>query len=88
MISTNDKKWTGQQRIIEVNDIVLISDENTARNEWRLARVGKCYTSRENLVRSVNLQLATSQLNKDGKRVSGPTYLTRPIQKLIVLVEA
>ena len=82
------QKWTGQQRNIEVNDIVLISDENTARNEWRLARVVECYTSKDNLVRSVKLQLATSQLNKDGKRISGLTYLTRPVHKLIMLVEA
>ena len=55
MISTNDKKWTGQQRIIEVSDIVLISDENTARNEWRLARVVECFMSKDGLVRSVKI---------------------------------
>ena len=81
------QKLTGKQRNIEVNDIVLISDENTARNEWRLARVVECYTSRDNLVRSVKLKLATSQLNKDGKQLSGPTYLIRPINKLIMLVK-
>ena len=82
------RKWTGQQRNISVNDIVLICDDNAARSDWRLARVVECFTSNDNLVRSVKLQLATTQLDKKGKRLSDLTYLTRPIHKLILLIEA
>ena len=82
------RKWTGQQRNISVNDIVLICDENAARSDWRMARVVECFTSNDNLVRSVKLQLATSQLDGKGKRLSDLAYLTRPIHKLILLIEA
>ena len=82
------RKWTSQRRNIEVNDVVLICDENTARNDWRLARVVECFISKDNLVRSVKLQLATSQLDNQGKRLTDVTYLTRPIHKLILLMEA
>ena len=82
------RKWTSQRRNIEVNDVVLICDENTARSDWRLARVVECFTSKDNLVRSVKLQVATSQLDNKGKRLSDVTYLTRPIHKLILLIEA
>ena len=82
------RKWTGSQRNVSVNDIVLICDDNAARSDWRLARVVECFTSKDNLVRSVKLQLATSQLDGKGKRLSDLTYLTRPIHKLILLIEA
>ena len=61
------RKWTGQQRNVSVNDIVLVCDENAARSD---ARVVKCFTLKDNLVRSVKLQLATTQLDKKGKRAS------------------
>ena len=68
--------------------MVLICDENTARSDWRLARVVECFTSKDNLVRCVKLHVATSQLDNKGKRLSDATYLTRPVHKLILLIEA
>ena len=81
-------KWTKPQRNISVNDIVLIVDDNAARNEWKLARVVEVLTSNDGLVRSAKLQLATTQLDAKGKRLSDLTYFTRPIHKLILLLEA
>ena len=71
-----------------MNDVVLICDDNAARSDWRLARVVECFTSKDNLVRSVKLQVATSQLDNKGKRLTDVTYLIRPIHKLILLLEA
>ena len=81
-------KWNQPQRNITVNDIVLIVDENAARNEWKLARVVEVMTSNDGLVRSAKLQLATTQLDAKGKRLCGLSYFTRPIHKLILLLEA
>ena len=71
-----------------LNDIVLIVDENTAHNEWKLARVVEAIPSTDGLVRSVKLQLATTQLDSKGKRLIDLTFLDRPIHKLILLIEA
>ena len=40
------------------------------------------------LVRWVNLQFATTQLNSNGKRLTDLTFLNRPVHKLILLLEA
>ena len=76
------------QRNIELDDIVIICDDNAPRNEWRLARVSELFPSSDGLVRSVKLQLATAQLDSNGKRLCDLTYLARPVHKLILLLEA
>ena len=73
---------------MEVGDVVLICDKNLARNDWRLARVAEAFISSDNLVRSVKLRLASSELDQHGLRMSEPTFLVRPIHKLILLLEA
>ena len=73
---------------MEVGDVVLICDENLARNDWRLARIVETFTSSDNLVRSVKLRLASSELDHHGKRTSDPTTLVRPVHKLILVIEA
>ena len=77
------QKWSGVQRNMEVGDVVLICDENLARNDWRLARVVETFTSSDNLVRSVRLQIATADLDKNGRRQSDIQFLNRPVLKLI-----
>ena len=80
-------KWTKSKRNFAVNDIVLLCDDNVPRNSWRLAKVVEVLPSRDDLVRSVKIQLATSNLDKKGKRLSDPSIFTRPIHKLIPLIE-
>ena len=71
-----------------MNDVVLLCDENAARSEWKIARVVEVFVSRDNLVRSVRLQMGTSNLDSKGKRMSEPCFLTRPVHKLVLLLEA
>ena len=78
------QKWTGEQRNISIGDVVLLCDENEERNNWKLARVVECFTSNDGLVRSVKIQLASNELDRHGKRMSEPTFRTRPIHKLIL----
>ena len=82
------RKWNGTRRNVAVNDVVLVVNENAARNEWKLARVVEVFTSNDGLVRSVNIQLASNELDRNGKRKTEPTILKRPVHKLIMLIEA
>ena len=82
------QKWNIQPRNLQVDDIVLNSDDNAPRSSWRLARVIKLYPSDDGLVRSVKLQLSTSRLDRHGKRMCHLTYFDRPVHKLVLLLEA
>ncbi|CAB4036033.1 Hypothetical predicted protein [Paramuricea clavata] len=67
-------KWNQPKRSIEIGDIVLIKDENTARNDWPMARVVNVSQDSKGLVRSATLKLSFSTQE-------------RPIDKLVLLME-
>ncbi|XP_037113011.1 uncharacterized protein LOC119126082 isoform X2 [Syngnathus acus] len=73
---------------ITINDIVIIKDESTPRNEWKLAKVTQVYPSEDGHVRKIQLLISDSELNDTGKRVNKQTYLERPIHKTVTLLEA
>lgn len=56
------------KRDMTVGDVVLIKDENLPRNQWRLGRIDECYTDNDGHVRKVKLVIASSSLDKYGKR--------------------
>ena len=64
----------------------MIIDENTPRNQWPLGRVTETHKSKDGLVRSASIRMATKELDKKGRRSKDPSILKRPVQKLIVLV--
>lgn len=72
-------KWSGASRNMCVGDIVLISDENTPRNQWHIGRVVEAHADEDGLVRKTKLRVGTSSSIK---------YLERPIHKLILLLES
>ena len=67
-------KWNNVKRNLRVGDVVLIKQENTARNVWPLARIVEVYPDAKGFVRSVKLRTAT-------------TTLDRPISKLVLILE-
>lgn len=69
------KKWKTARENVSPNDIVLIKDQNLARNCWPIGKVVSVKTSADGLVRS-----ATVFLPKTNK-----TY-QRPVVSLVVLV--
>ena len=80
------QKWTRPRRNLNVGDVVMVKDLNLSRNAWQLARVATVYPSKDGHVRKVQVALADSCLDKNGKR-SGPLrYLERPVQKLVLLM--
>ena len=67
------KKWVTPNEQDLMNKVVLLNDKNLAKNEWKLARIIKCFPSKtDGLIRSVELQTPTGTL-------------IRPLQKLSIL---
>ena len=66
-------KWNEEKRNLQVNDIVLLKDESSPRNEWPLGRIQEVKQSNDGLARSVKLK------TKNG-------VLRRPVNKLVLLL--
>ena len=82
------QKWTKLHRDIQKGDVVLLKDENLARNCWALCRVEETYPSGvDGKVRKVKLRIGDPSLDKKGKRVQPESYLDRPVQKVVLLLE-
>ena len=74
-------KWQTRKPCIGINDVVLVRDKQSKRNEWPMGRVANVKRSNDGLVRSVTIQLS----RKSG---SAPRFLTRPISELVLLVSS
>lgn len=82
------QKWQKNKRDTRVNDIVILQEDDSPRNQWRLARVAEVYPSPDGRVRKVKLLMSDSTLDHSGRRSSKPVYLDRPVQKIVLLLEA
>ncbi|KAK0134383.1 hypothetical protein N1851_030040 [Merluccius polli] len=82
------QKWTKDRRSARINDIVLLKEDATPRNQWKLAKVIEVYPGKDGRVRRLKLLISDSALDSKGKRISKPVHLERPIQKTVTLVEA
>lgn len=80
--------WQKEKRNTKVNDIVILQEDSSPRNQWRLARVTEVYPSTDGIVRKVKLLISDSTLDSQGRRITKPVYLDRPVQKTVVLIEA
>ena len=80
------QKWLHPCRVIKNGDIVLVKDENLSCNLWQLARVYGTHNEEDGLVRKVRVAVGDKKLCGDGTRTSAATYLERPDQKLVVLL--
>ena len=81
-------KWVRPTYNMKVNDVVIIKDDDLPRNRWLLGRVVDTFPSDDNRVRSVKVMIASQSLGNNGKRKGPMSYLTRPIHKLILLLES
>ena len=70
-------KWHVQRRNVRIGDVVLLQDSNVLRGEWKMGTITDIYTSRDNHVRKAEVTY---------KRESTSITVSRPIQKLIILV--
>ena len=69
-------KWTCQHRNFTEDDVVLLKDSNTCRNQWSLAKVLTTSPDDHGKVRSVTVRTLKGSL------------LDRPFNKLILLLES
>ena len=67
---------------------MIVKDGELARNKWPLAKVVQTIPSDDSHVRKVKLLMADGALDHKGKRLRPPSYLDRPIHKLVVLLPA
>ena len=82
------QKWTTRHRNLQVDEVVILKDDSSPRNLWKLARVDQTYPDDDGLVRKVRIAVADDSLDKEGRRTRAVTFLERPIQKLILLLPA
>ena len=75
-------KWHTARRNVKVGDVVVIQDSNQIRGKWKLGIVSKAESSlRDGFVRNVEIQYKN-------KNALSFTTITRPVQRIIVLVPA
>ena len=66
------KKWNTTTRVVQVNDIVMVAEDNAVRGKWTIGRVTKVYQGKDKRVRNVTVI------------TSGKEY-DRPITKIAVI---
>ena len=82
------QKWISNKRNVRVNDIVIVKDENSPRNTWKLGRIVKAEQSQDGQVRKVDLIMSDRSLDKNGKSSNPMVHLSRPVHFLVLLLEA
>ena len=72
------QKWISNKRNMRVNDIVIVKDENSPRNTWKLGRIVKAEQSQDGQVRKVDLIMGDRSLDKNSKSSKPMVHLSRP----------
>ena len=80
-------KWNVKRRNVRKGDVVILKDPQP-RNCWQLGRIVEAIEGEDGLVRHVKVQKGDRSLDKQGRRINPVTILERPIQKIVVLLEA
>jgi hypothetical protein len=70
------QKWTTPRPNMEVDDIVLVVEAGTPRNQWPMGRIVEVYPSADGLVRKVDVKVSSSVVP-----------LSRSVAKLVVLMK-
>lgn len=82
------QKWSNPQRNLRKGDIVMVTDDNLPRGQWRLGRVVEAQPDQDGRVRRVQVIQGDPMLNKKGQRVNPESKLERPVHKLVLILEA
>ena len=67
---------------MQVGDVVILKEDNIPRNERKLARVVETNEDDDGIVRKVQIQIGRRR-----QRLKQPSFLERPVHKLVVQVE-
>ena len=74
-------KWQDGRRNFSVGDIVLVLQDESARNQWPMARVIQVFKNNSGYVLSVKLRIRKTR-NSESDRI-----LERPLSKIVLLFE-
>ena len=76
------QKWVKPTRNFAAGDIVLLKSDQTARNQWPMAKIIKVNTGSDGLVRSATIRVGSTGVDKSTCQI-----LDRPIHKLVLLMK-
>ena len=80
------QKWKHKTENFQIGDIVLVQDVNLQRRQWPVASITEISPSKDGLVRKVKVKVANAEkINSKGKQIAAPSYLDRPVHKLVFL---
>lgn len=65
---------------------MIVKDDDTPRNQWKMCRVIEAQSDQDGLVRKVTVDVGNPNLTPDGKRNQPLSTLERPIHKLVLLM--
>ena len=82
------QKWKTPSQNIKKGDVVLVADDQAPREEWKMAVVTETKESADGFVRTATVRLATDKIDRRGMRLKQAPILTRPVQKLVLLIKA
>ncbi|XP_060073443.1 uncharacterized protein LOC132553231 [Ylistrum balloti] len=71
------RKWNHESPNVEEGDVVLMKDEQVARNDWPLGIITRTFPSEDGLVRKVEIQIC-----RGGKK----STLVRPVTQIVILL--
>lgn len=66
----------------------MVKDSDLPRHKWSLGRVVETTIDSDGLVRRVRVHLGDKNLEKNLQGLSKPSVIERPVQKLVLLLEA
>ena len=82
-------KWITPKRNLRVDDVVIIKDQNVARNQWKLGRITEACHDNDGLVRKVKVLVSDNNIDKQGKCArANTTIIERPVHSLVLLLES
>ena len=83
-----DQKWHTSTRNLEVCDVVVVSENNSLKGEYRLGRVTEVFPSSDGLVRKVNLAYKNFKIGEKVYEYAGApdVIINRSVRNLSLIV--
>ena len=63
------QKWTHTRKNLQVNDVVIIKDDDTPWNQWKVCHVIKALPDKDGLVSKVKLEVGSQYLPFNRKKI-------------------
>jgi len=82
------KKWHEKERELRLGDVVLVLEDSSFQNQYRLAKVTETFTGKDGIVRRVAVAYKNTKLGEKPREYKGVGYTTvlRSCQRLILIV--